>query len=91
MPFRAPGRLGHPGPLPLEVTHILDEVPPHLVPDQLVAEARRAAGVPVALYVADIDDAATTPLGTARLDNQQPDGIAPCRGTPLRVIEGARV
>jgi serine phosphatase RsbU (regulator of sigma subunit) len=37
------------------VTHVLDEVPPHLVPDQLVAEARRAAGVPVALYVVDID------------------------------------
>jgi serine phosphatase RsbU (regulator of sigma subunit) len=37
------------------VTHILDEVPPHLVPDQLVAEARRAAAVPVALYVIDID------------------------------------
>jgi len=34
---------------------VLDEVPPHLVPDQLVAEARRAAGVPVALYVVDID------------------------------------
>jgi serine phosphatase RsbU (regulator of sigma subunit) len=29
--------------------------PPHLVPDQLVAEARRAAGAPVALYVVDID------------------------------------
>ncbi len=34
---------------------MLDEVPPHLVPDQLVAEARRAAGVAVALYVIDID------------------------------------
>ena len=55
MPFRAPGHLGREGPLPLEVTHVLDEVPPHLVPDQLVAEARRAAGVPVALYVVDID------------------------------------
>ena len=55
MPFRAPGQLGRQGPLPLEVTHVLDEVPPHLVPDQLVAEARRAAGVPVALYVVDID------------------------------------
>jgi serine phosphatase RsbU (regulator of sigma subunit) len=55
MPYRAPGHLGRQGPLPLEVTHVLDEVPPHLVPDQLVAEARRAAGVPVALYVADID------------------------------------
>jgi len=37
------------------VTRVLDEVPPHLVPDQLVAEARRAAGVSVALYVVDID------------------------------------
>jgi len=55
MPFRPPGRLGRAAPLPLEVTHVLDEVPPHLVADQLVAEARRAAGVPVALYVVDID------------------------------------
>ena len=55
MPFRAPGQLGRDRPLALEVTRILDEVPPHLVPDQLVAEARRAAGVAVALYVVDID------------------------------------
>jgi len=55
MPFRAPGQLGRERPLALEVTHILDEVPPHLVPDQLVAEARRLGGVPVALYVIDID------------------------------------
>jgi serine phosphatase RsbU (regulator of sigma subunit) len=55
MSFRPPGQLGRESPLPLEVTHILDEVPPHLVPDQLVAEARRAGGVAVALYVVDID------------------------------------
>ena len=55
MSYRAPGQLGREAGLPLEVTHVLDEVPPHLVPDQLVAEARRAAGVPVALYVVDID------------------------------------
>ena len=55
MPFQAPGQLGREQPLSLEVTRVLDEVPPHLVPDQLVAEARRAAGVPVALYVVDID------------------------------------
>lgn len=55
MPFQPPGRLGRSTPLPLEVTHILDQVPPHLVADQLVAEARRAAGVPVALYAIDID------------------------------------
>jgi serine phosphatase RsbU (regulator of sigma subunit) len=55
MPFQAPGRLGRESPLALEVTRVLDEVPPHLVADQLVAEARRVAGVAVALYVADID------------------------------------
>src|SRR5947209_13272342 len=55
LPFTATGRLGRHSPLPLEVTRILEEVPPHLVPDQLVAEARRAGGVPVALYVVDID------------------------------------
>jgi len=55
MPYRAPGQLGREAGLPLEVNHVLEEVPPHLVPDQLVAEARRAAGVPVALYVVDID------------------------------------
>lgn len=55
MPFRSPGQLGRDRPLTLEVTRILDEVPPHLVPDQLVAEARRVAGVAVALYVVDID------------------------------------
>ena len=52
---QAPGQLGRTEPLRLEVTNILDTVPPHLVPDQLVAEARRAAGAPVALYVVDID------------------------------------
>src|SRR5579884_1147641 len=55
LPFQAPGRLGRSAPMALEVTRILDEVPPHLVPDQLVAEARRVSGVAVALYVVDID------------------------------------
>ena len=55
LPFVAPGQLGRERPLTLEVTRILDEVPPHLVADQLVAEARRVAGVAIALYVVDID------------------------------------
>jgi serine phosphatase RsbU (regulator of sigma subunit) len=55
MPFRSPGQLGRDRSLTLEVTRVLDEVPPHLVPDQLVAEARRVGGVAVALYVVDID------------------------------------
>jgi serine phosphatase RsbU (regulator of sigma subunit) len=55
LPYQAPGALGRARPLALEVTHVLDEVPPHLIADQLVAEARRAAGVAVALYIVDID------------------------------------
>lgn len=55
LPYQAPGQLGRHQPLALEVTRVLDEVPPHLAPDQLVAEARRAARVAVALYVVDID------------------------------------
>jgi serine phosphatase RsbU (regulator of sigma subunit) len=55
LPYQPPGRLGRSRPMALEVTHVLDEVPPHLIADQLVAETRRAAGVPVALYVVDID------------------------------------
>ena len=55
LPFRAPGQLGRDRPMALEVTRVLDEVPPHLVPDQLVAEAQRVGGVAVALYVIDID------------------------------------
>lgn len=55
LPYQAPGQLGRDQPLALEVTRVLDEVPPHLAPDQLVAEARRAARVAVALYVVEID------------------------------------
>jgi serine phosphatase RsbU (regulator of sigma subunit) len=55
LPFRAPGQLGSEAPVTLDVTRVLDEVPPHLVGDQLVAEARRVAGVAIALYVVDID------------------------------------
>jgi serine phosphatase RsbU (regulator of sigma subunit) len=55
LPFQPPGRLGRDRPLALEVTQVLDEVPPHLIADQLVAEARRISGVPVGLYVVDID------------------------------------
>jgi AcrR family transcriptional regulator len=37
IPFQSAGRLGRDAPLRLEVTRVLDEVPPHLVADQLVA------------------------------------------------------
>lgn len=49
------GRLGRRPPLVLDAIHVFDVVPPALLPEQLVAEAARLAGVPVALYVLDID------------------------------------
>lgn len=65
---RPAGRLGRAEPLPLEALHVLDEVPPNLVADQLVAEARRVAGVPVALYVIDVDGS-----GLLRLAGEEED------------------
>jgi serine phosphatase RsbU (regulator of sigma subunit) len=50
-----PGQLGRQRPLALDAIHVFDVVPPPLLPEQLVAEAQRIAGVPVALYVLDID------------------------------------
>jgi len=73
---RPAGRLGRQEPLALEALHVLDEVPPHLVPDQLVAEARRTAGVEVALYVVDVDG-----LGLVRLAGE--DGLPDRLDLPL--------
>jgi serine phosphatase RsbU (regulator of sigma subunit) len=49
------GRLGRRRGVELDAIQVLDVVPPALLPEQLVAEAQRIAGVPVALYVLDID------------------------------------
>jgi hypothetical protein len=51
----APGSLGRSEAVPLDVARVLDNVPAQLLPEQLVAEARRLVEVPVALYVLDID------------------------------------
>ena len=62
-------RASEPGPRPqerapeaargsvfLEVADVLDQVPPHLLAEQVVAEAQRVSGAaPVALYLVDID------------------------------------
>jgi serine phosphatase RsbU (regulator of sigma subunit)/AcrR family transcriptional regulator len=53
--LRPPGQLRAAAPPLLDVVRALDEVPPALVPEQLVAEATRLAGGPVGLYVLDID------------------------------------
>lgn len=49
------GRLGRTRPLALDAIHVFDAVPPALLPGQLVAEAEGIAGVPIALYLLDID------------------------------------
>lgn len=54
-PLLEPGQLGRATPLAVEATHIFDAVPPYLLADQLVAEAQRLAGGPIALYALDID------------------------------------
>jgi AcrR family transcriptional regulator len=53
--LRPPGQLGTTAPAPLDLARTLDEIPPHLFPEQFVSEARRVSGAPVALYVLDID------------------------------------
>src|ERR671933_1835517 len=53
--IRPPGELRSAAPPLLDVVRALDEVPPALLPEQVVAEATRLAGGPVGLYVLDID------------------------------------
>ena len=52
--LRPPGELSD-GATPLSIPDVLNKVPPHLLGDQIVAEAQRLAGVgAVALYLVDI-------------------------------------
>ena len=53
--LRPAGGLGASARPVLDVVRVLDEVPPPLLPEQLVAEAMRIAGGPAALYVVDVD------------------------------------
>jgi AcrR family transcriptional regulator len=53
---RPAGELASTTPAVLDVADVLNKVPPHLLGEQIVAEAQRLAGVAsVALYVVDID------------------------------------
>ncbi|WP_026910645.1 PP2C family protein-serine/threonine phosphatase [Patulibacter minatonensis] len=54
--LRPAGELGSTTPAVLDVADVLNKVPPHLLGEQIVAEAQRLGGVAsVALYVVDID------------------------------------
>jgi serine phosphatase RsbU (regulator of sigma subunit) len=72
------GRLGRRRGVELDAIQVLDVVPPALLPEQLVAEAQRIAGVPVALYVLDID-------GSHLLHMAGPDRLGAELATPLAI------
>jgi serine phosphatase RsbU (regulator of sigma subunit) len=74
------GRLGRRRPLALDAIQVFDAVPPVALPEQLVAEAQRLAGVPVALYLLDIDGSRLLHIaGTDRLgaELEAPFAIGP--------------
>ncbi len=78
--LRSPGRLGLEQPLVVDATQVLNEVPPHLVAEQLVIEASRIAGVSVALYVVDVDGSRLRRLAGSDdfpLELQEPLAVGP--------------
>jgi serine phosphatase RsbU (regulator of sigma subunit) len=80
------GQLGRQRPLALDAIHVFDAVPPALLPEQLVAEAERIAGVPVALYVLDIDGSRL--LRMAGADRLGDELVAPLAIGPELDAEG---
>jgi serine phosphatase RsbU (regulator of sigma subunit) len=65
------GELGRARGVTLDAIQVFDMVPPPVLPEQLVAEAERLAGVPVALYVVDIDGSHLLRIaGATRLADQ---------------------
>ena len=71
--LRPAGELASSGPVPLDVADVLNKVPPHLLGEQIVAEAQRLAGVrSVVLYLIDIDG---TRLQRAAGSQEFPDEI----------------
>ena len=60
--LRPAGELARATPTPLSVADVLNKVPPHLLGDQIVAEAQRLAGVSsAAVYLVDLEGAGSAP------------------------------
>jgi len=92
--LRPPGELSSTGPVPLDVTEVLNKVPPHLLGDQIVSEAQRLASVTsVAAYLVDIDGTALLRLaGSEEFPQSIPlaYGVGPeipREGLPMRTEE----
>ena len=89
--LRSAGELSG-GPTPLSVVDILNKVPPHLVGDQIVAEARRLDGVSsAALYLVDIDGSRLLLLaGSPEFPAQLPAPLAVGPELPRGGVPGLR-
>ena len=89
--LRAAGELSG-GPTSLSVVDILNKVPPHLVGDQIVAEARRLDGVSsAALYLVDIDGSRLLLLaGSPEFPEQLPAPLAVGPELPRGGVPGLR-
>jgi AcrR family transcriptional regulator len=84
--LRRPGELRATTTPLLDVVRALDEVPAPLLPEQLIAEAMRLTGGPVALYVLDIDGSHL--LRLAGRDDFPPRLKAPLALGPELAIDG---
>ena len=102
--LRPPGELSSAGPVPLDVTEVLNKVPPHLLGDQIVSEAQRLAGVTsVAAYLIDIDGTALLrlagseefpgriPLGSGVGPEIPREGLPPLRAQLAEELPGSVV
>ncbi len=89
--LRPPGELAG-GPTPLDVADVLNKVPPHLLGEQIVSEARRLAGVStVALYLVDIDGTHLLRLaGSAEFPAELPAPLAVGPEIPREGLTGLR-
>ena len=76
-PTLPPGRLGRERPVSLEGIHVFDVVAPPMLPEQLVAEAERLAGVPLGLYVLDIDGSYLLRVGRGSRSSRSGSAGAP--------------
>lgn len=88
----APAELAADGPSPLDVAEILNKVPPHLLGEQIVAEAQRIAGVSsVALYLVDIDGSRLLrTAGAQEFPDELPAPLAVGPEIPRSGIPGVR-
>lgn len=90
--LRPAGELASTTPAVLDVADVLNKVPPHLLGEQIVAEAQRLGGVTsVALYVVDIDGSRLLRLhGPAEFPSELPVSLGVGPELPRSAIASLR-